>query len=153
MEFGKFLFIYLLGRNVEFFAYKRILDLIVELDQEDQPYINEEPSKRGSNLQRQLSKSNVKDVSTNELYGPLPQAPPQIPEHENSYEMTSTLPKYTYQDKDLQQPEDEKKTSSLDWSAQHQTIQTILFICWFEESINMEYTKLWANCDSNWPLE
>ncbi|TRY71650.1 hypothetical protein TCAL_03129 [Tigriopus californicus] len=114
MEFGKFLFIYLLGRNVEFFAYKRILDLIAELHQEDQPYINEEAQNRGSNLQRQLSKSNVKDVSTNELYGPLPQAPPQIPEHEDAYEMSSTLPKYTYQDKDLQESEGETKSSTRD---------------------------------------
>jgi hypothetical protein len=29
MCFGKFLFIYLLGKNVDFFTYKRILDITI----------------------------------------------------------------------------------------------------------------------------
>lgn len=30
MEFGKFLFLYLLGRNLEYFAYKQILELVMD---------------------------------------------------------------------------------------------------------------------------
>ena len=32
MDFGKFLFLYLLGRNVEYLVYRRVLDAVVEAD-------------------------------------------------------------------------------------------------------------------------
>ncbi len=45
VDFGRFLFIYLLGRNVDYFSYKRILDFMVE---------EERNNEEGNSVQRCL---------------------------------------------------------------------------------------------------
>ena len=56
MEFGKFLFLYLLGRNVEYFVYKQVLD--ATLDSESSPR---------SKLCQQMSTSDIRDAGNEEV--------------------------------------------------------------------------------------
>ena len=56
MCFGKFLFLYLLGRNVEYFVYKQVLDATLESD-----------SAPRTRFTQQMSKSDVQDTGSEEL--------------------------------------------------------------------------------------
>ena len=48
MDFGKFLFLYMLARNTEYFVYKAILDKVMEEnDNSDEPKIADDLSKGG----------------------------------------------------------------------------------------------------------
>jgi hypothetical protein len=56
MPFGKFLFIYLLGKNVDYFTYKRILDIAIANNEDNDdggPDIKEDNVRGGSRLNRQ----------------------------------------------------------------------------------------------------
>ena len=76
MEFGKFLFLYLLGRNVDYFVYKRILDNVIDED-DDEDEKDGEPraypdEKAGNRMRRALARSDTRDAAENELYDALP---------------------------------------------------------------------------------
>lgn len=58
MEFGKFLFLYLLARNTEYFVYKSILDRVMRDEAKDDsggPRIKDDLSK-GGHLRRSEKK-------------------------------------------------------------------------------------------------
>ena len=84
MEFGKFLFLYLLGRNVDYFAYKRILDLVLNDDDcngngnnaggeesgggdPSAPVREESAGSAGEALRRQISRPDVMDAAEGEI--------------------------------------------------------------------------------------
>ena len=76
MEFGKFLFLYLLGRNVDYFVYKRILDNVID-ENDDEDEKDGEPraypdEKAGNRMRRALARSDTRDAAENELYDALP---------------------------------------------------------------------------------
>ncbi len=80
MDFGKFLFLYLLGRNVDYFAYKQILDLVLkeQEEEEESDYDGDDdsscspsaPSCAKEVLRRAMSQPGVEDAGFDEIVLP-----------------------------------------------------------------------------------
>lgn len=70
MDFGKFLFLYLLGQNVEYFIFQRILNAVSEgnsnLGDASAPRIIS--ASKANNLSRELSRSDVHDTGIDEVH-------------------------------------------------------------------------------------
>ena len=77
MEFGKFLFLYLLGRNLEYFVYKQVLERTLE----------EEESSPRAKLSQQMSTSDIRDAGNEELGVTLPSYMANAPPLESKKEL------------------------------------------------------------------